>query len=206
MVQVCVLGANGRQLGNKRLSNDCYEVASYCLQFGDVERVAVESCDGAAAFGDQLGGITGWQVELAHPGYVRRMKQNPDKSDYSDARLVGDLSRVGYLPRVWLAPEQLRDLRSLVRYRQQVMKRSKNVKLRIRSLLRTWRVKPPKTALWSKAGRGWLKKLIALPEQSQWILSRHLREVDSEEQELRVCERRLRKAVKGDVVVQDLRG
>lgn len=41
----------------------------------------------------------GWRVELAHPGYVERMKRSPDKSDYSDSRMLADLTRVGYLPR-----------------------------------------------------------------------------------------------------------
>ncbi len=47
------------------------------------------------------------------------MKQGPDKTDWGDARLLVDLVRVGYLPKVWLAPENIRELRRLVRYRQQ---------------------------------------------------------------------------------------
>jgi hypothetical protein len=53
----------------------------------------------------------GWSVSLAHPGFVARMKQNPDKTGHSDARLLADLLRVGYLPKVWLAPAELRELR-----------------------------------------------------------------------------------------------
>ncbi len=43
------------------------------------------------------------------------MKQNPDKSDKADAWVLADLIRLGYLPKVWLAPEEIRQLRSLVR-------------------------------------------------------------------------------------------
>jgi hypothetical protein len=57
---------------------------------------------------------------VAHPGYVARMKQSPDKSDFSDARLLADLPPVGYLPKVWLAPECVRELRRLLRYREQL--------------------------------------------------------------------------------------
>ena len=39
----------------------------------------------------------GWEVHLAHPGYVRRLRQNPDKTDHSDARLLADLQRVGFI-------------------------------------------------------------------------------------------------------------
>jgi len=38
--------------------------------------------------------------------------QSPDKTDFSDARVLADLERVGYLPRVWIAPQQLRELRT----------------------------------------------------------------------------------------------
>ena len=81
-------------------------------ELGSVQAVAIEACCGAADFGEELlshvraaGGVGGFRVELAHPGYVARLKQSPDKTDFSDARLLADLSRVGYLPRVWLAPQ-----------------------------------------------------------------------------------------------------
>ena len=32
------------------------------------------------------------------------MKKSPDKTNFSDAKLLADLVRVGYLPKVWLAP------------------------------------------------------------------------------------------------------
>jgi len=51
-----------------------------------------------------------WHVELAHAGYVARMKQTPDKSDWTDAKLLADLTRAGYIPRVWLAPQYIRNV------------------------------------------------------------------------------------------------
>ena len=58
-------------------------------------------------------------MTLAHPGLVNRMKQNPEKSDHADAIILADLMRLGYLPKVWLAPPEIRQLRSLVRFRHQ---------------------------------------------------------------------------------------
>ena len=48
------------------------------------------------------------------PGYLPRMKQDPDKSDYTDARMLGNLVRVGYLPKKWLALQGVGALRRLV--------------------------------------------------------------------------------------------
>ena len=120
-VQVCVLDGEGNVLGNRRVVNDVVAVMRFAGSLGDVARAAVESCPGAADFAEELV-QNGWHVDLAHPGFVSRMKQNPDKTDFTDARMLADLTRVGYLPRVWPAPHAVRELRRLVRYRQQLLR------------------------------------------------------------------------------------
>jgi hypothetical protein len=82
---------------------------------------AIEACCGAANLAEKLSTHATWTISLAHPGFTARMKQNPDKTDYGDARLLADLMRVGYLATVWLAPEHIRELRKLVRYRRQMV-------------------------------------------------------------------------------------
>lgn len=93
-IQVCVLNQDGDVLGNRRCVNDVLAVMQYTEGFGDVGRAAVESCPGAADFAEELV-QNGWHVDLAHPGFVSRMRQNPDKTDYTDARMLADLTRVG---------------------------------------------------------------------------------------------------------------
>lgn len=135
-IQVCVMDGAGKVLGNRSCRNDPQAVATYVAAYGSVRGAAVESCEGTADFAEQLIALTGWSVDLARPGYVHRLRQSPDKTDYSDARLLADLERVGYVPRVWLAPQRIRELRRLVRYRRQWVNERRNVKLRIRTLLR----------------------------------------------------------------------
>ena len=48
------------------------------------------------------------------------MQPTPDKTAWADARVLADLVRVGYLPKVWLAPEDVRQPRPLVRSHQQL--------------------------------------------------------------------------------------
>jgi len=81
---------------------------------------AIEACNGSSSLAQSLIEKAGWSVDLAHPGYVARIKQSPDKTDFSDARLLADLERVGYLPKVWLASHDVRELRRVVRFRQQL--------------------------------------------------------------------------------------
>jgi transposase len=174
VVQVCVLDGAGRVLSNRRVPNDVEAIVRQGRAEAQVTRVALECGSGTAALADALIQRTGWDVHLCHPGYVRRMRQNPDKTDLSDARLLGDLARVGYLPRVWLAPAAIRDLRTLVRYRQQVVDRQRNTKLRIRALLREHRIPAVPKSLWSRRGLAWLRNLTVLPPLAQWVLESHL--------------------------------
>ena len=151
-IQVCVLDRQGHSLTNRRCRSDLAEAVEVIRACGEVRSIAIESCCGAAEFADQLRQVTGWEVRLAHPGYVNRMKHNPDKSDHSDARLLADLGRVGYIPEVWLPPRAIRELRTLVRRRQAAVDRRKATKLRILSLLRARRIKRP-----DGVGRPWTR-------------------------------------------------
>src|SRR5688572_19712123 len=124
-VQVCVLDADGGQLLNRSCPNDWRKISDAAAAISDaaaavgaVKRAAVEACCGAADLAGELAEKAGWHVDLAHPGYVERMKRSPDKTDFGDGRVLADLTRVGYLPKVWLAPAHERDLRQLVNHRQ----------------------------------------------------------------------------------------
>src|SRR5690349_3513600 len=162
-VQVCALDRQGQQLGNRTVTNDWQAIARVVGRYGDRVQAAIESCCGAADLAEELVHKAGWSVDLAHPGFVARMKQNPDKTDYQDARLLADLERVGYLPRVWLAPQYVRELRRLVRYRQTLTKERKNLKLQIGAALRESRQRPPESVHpWTKAWAGWLTKEAVL--------------------------------------------
>lgn len=204
-VQVCVMDSRGHVLANRRCSNDVGEMVGAAEQLGRVEEVAIESCSGAAALADVLVTQVGWSVSLAHPGYVRRMKQNPDKTDFSDARMLADLVRVGYIPRVWLAPQEVRELRSLVRHRQQLVNERRNAKLRITALLREHRVSSGSGRRWTRAWMRWLGGLDRLGPHARWIVDRHQARLATLNKEIREVEHRLDETTANDPVVQKLR-
>jgi transposase len=177
-VQVCLLDPHGRVLANTACPNDAAALADFVARHGGPVFAAIEACTGAADLADELVGRFGWSVDLAHPGYVRRMKQTPDKTDYTDARLLADLERVGYLPRVWTAPAAVRDLREVVRYRHQLAAQRRVAKVRIRALLRQHRQKPPAGVNpWTIAWHTWLRDGTTLPEITRWVIERHLAEL-----------------------------
>lgn len=203
-VQVCVMDATGRVLANRGCANDAAAIASVVERHGERVHAAVEACSGAADLADELVTRRGWSVHLAHPGYVARMKQSPDKTDFTDARMLADLVRVGYLPQVWLAPQEVRELRRLVRYRQQLVGQRRNLKLRVGALLRDGRVAQPPGCTWTARWIAWLQTAAALSLQSRWIVERQLVRFAQIEQDIRAVEKRLAEVTAGDVQVDQL--
>lgn len=202
-VQVCVVRADGEVLMNSSCDNVWQTIARRVSLLGARVEAAIEACGGVADLAEELMRHAGWSIELAHPGYVRRMKQNPDKTDRSDARLLADLVRVGYLPRVWLAPEETRELRRLVRFRRQLVNERRNLKLRIGALLRDQRLFFALRS-WTKPWRAWILDCEDLPEQSRWIVDRHLDRHDALQQNIKEVDQRLGQVTQDDPVVHKL--
>ena len=126
-VQVCVVSQSGSILVNRRCGNSVAEIAGALPPGVSVERAAIESCCGAMDLAEALRGEAGWPITLAHAGYVNRMKHNPDKSDFSDARMLAELSRAGFVPAVWPAPPWVRELRMLIRLRADLVSRVRGI-------------------------------------------------------------------------------
>ena len=203
-IEVDVMTVQGEILVSRHCPNSWQAVAATVPEHCRVVGAAIEACCGAADFAEELIQKAGWSGDLAHPGFVSRMKQNPDKTDFGDARMLADLERVGYLPRVWLAPQEVRQLRRLVRYRQQLAGERRNLKLRIQALLREDRVPRPKVRPWTQAWLYWLTEEADLAEQSRWVIQRQLRRLAQTHRELAMTERRLAKTTAQDPVVQKL--
>ncbi|MEM7479505.1 MAG: IS110 family transposase [Planctomycetota bacterium] len=205
-VQVCVMDESGKVLCNKATENHWQRIVEI-FPDGDIfdVRAALEASTGASDLADELVQLAGWSVDQAHPGYVARIKQSPDKTDFSDAQLLADLERVGYLPRVWHPPLFIRNLRRMVRFRQQLVAHRRAVKQRIRALLRDHRIADPKEfAPWTKGWLRWVQEVADLTEDSRWIMAQHLEELQQLALRIAAAERRLAESTKEDRLVQKL--
>lgn len=204
-VQVCVVDQKGAVLVNRRCGNSVVEVAGTVRAEWRVGRVAIESCCGAADLADALKREAGWPVELAHPGYVHRMKQNPDKTDYADAKMLAELCRASFLPPVWLAPAWIRELRLLIRLRADLIGRIRTIKTRILAVLRAQRINEPlKPGRWSKGWLTWIRGSEQLSEMAGFVVRTHLEEWESLKARVRDVEAKLDGKLCDDAVVQKL--
>ena len=206
-IRVCVMTREGEVLVNRSVANQVGSVIEAVR--GDrpeviVQGVALEACTGSAEFASRLRAATEWDVRLAHAAAVHRLKQGPDKTDHGDAWHLANLIRVNYLPEVWLADEQTRQLRHLVRYRQSLVAMAKDVKLRVRSLLKEDGI--AETCLQRAWTKGWLEwlKTADLPVQSRWIVEEQLGLLDPLQAKIDEADRRMEAITQGDAVVRKL--
>lgn len=206
-IQVCVIDAAANVRSNRACGNDAAAVlAALGPASAAVRKIALEACCGAADLADELAGRGDWCVELAHPTYVAKLKGSPDKTDFSDARLLADLSRVGYLPRVWRAPTYIRELRQLVNHRQRLVNRRRDLKLQVGAILREQRVKIEGSGgRWSALWVARVRDNARLSAHARWIVDQTLDEILHAQEQIHKAEQRLRGATAADQQVVKLR-
>ena len=162
-------------LANRRVPTEAEARSRLVAPFGDDVRGGHRGLLRRGRPRRRAGHPHGWIINLAHPGYVARMKQTPDKTDWADARVIADLVRVGYLPKVWLAPEDVRQLRTLTRYRQQLVNRRRDTKLRVTALApRDPGRRAERSRRWGRAWMAWLPTAEGLGSEGRWVVDRLL--------------------------------
>jgi transposase len=204
-IQVCIMDARAKVRMNRSCPNEVGQVTALLQSVGGVQAIALEACCGAADLAEKLVPEGSWHVHLAHAGYVAKLKGSPDKTDYSDAKLLADLTRVGYLPQVWLAPRQIRDLRQLVNHRQRLVNQRRDLKLRIGACLREQRVKIEDARRWT---RRWVDRMCTdagLSESVRWIIAEMLQQIQQVSQWIKTAEQRLRDQAAQDELTGRLR-
>lgn len=89
--------------------------------------------------------FTGWvydflkphalELKVAHPQMLKAITAAKKKNDMADAERLADLLRVNLLPECYMAPEETRELRRVLRYRNLVVSTAVKMKNKISGLL-----------------------------------------------------------------------
>ena len=105
---------------------------------GGLSPAAVGWCDGGDA-------VYGWiydylkpkaqELKVAHPAMLKAISASKKKNDRVDARKIADLLRCDLLPESYMAPEELRQLRRVLRYRNLMVAQAVKMKNKIAGLL-----------------------------------------------------------------------
>lgn len=89
--------------------------------------------------------FTGWvydflkpdavDLKVAHPEMLKAITAAKKKNDRADAEKIADLLRVNLLPECYMLPEEVRELRRILRYRTMIMRTAVRMKNKISGLL-----------------------------------------------------------------------
>jgi transposase len=197
--QVEAVEENGDRRSGARLVNEFEEIEGFFRSLREPCRVVLEAGWNWGLMYDWLERVENVvEVQLAHPYGVRAIAAAQVKTDRIDARMLGQLLRVGLIPRAYIPGKETRQLREAVRQRLFLVRVRTMLKNRIHALLdRHHVVPPPASDIFGKRGRDYLSK-VELPGCAQDLLRQDLRLLEMLGQEVRQAEMLLARALKGD--------
>jgi transposase len=159
--QIAIVDDAGVQQRNRNLPNDPAKLIPILGALPAGTPVAFE-----AAYG------WGWLVELleelelephlVHPSRCKAIASARLKNDKVDAATLAQLLRADLLPEAWIAPQEIRDLRALLRHRAALVRLSTSLKNRVHAVLADRGIGEDRI-LWTDAGRAWLASLELPP-------------------------------------------
>jgi transposase len=124
------------------------------------ERVVIETCPVAGWVYDLVQALD-VPIQVANPNHEAwRWRNVKHKSDKKDALKLAQLSAINQLPTVYMPAGAVRQWRSFINYRQQLIKRQGQVRSNIRAILTRQALSlPPGKRGWRKAGIAQLQEL-----------------------------------------------
>jgi transposase len=157
--QVAIVDAAGVQQRNRNLANDPAKLIPVLGALPPGTPVAFEAAYGWGWLVDLLEEL---EPHLVHPSRCKAIASARLKNDKVDAATLAQLLRAELLPEAWIAPQQVRDLRALLRHRASLVRLSTSCKNRVHAVLADRGIQQ-QTGLWTGPGRAWLATLDLPP-------------------------------------------
>jgi transposase len=128
---------------------------------------------------------------LGHPKKMKAITNSETKNDNTDADAIAKLTYSGFLPKAHVSSIDIRQLRSLVRYRSYLVNQRRSVRNQVHSIIdrNVWPCHKPASFknIFCKRGRQWLDQL-SLPERERFILDQCLQKFDHLNKEIQNVE------------------
>jgi transposase len=159
--------ATGNLIRQEKIYNDEREVRKFFGQFGKL-KCAVESCRGYEWFTDLLEEL-GMEVFLCHPRKVKLIAESRNKTDKVDSKILMQLLANNFLPTVYRATRDERELREKLRWRVHLVRNAVRIKLRIHALLDKENKGHSNVNLFTGVGREYLRTVKLRPQRRKLV-------------------------------------
>jgi transposase len=155
-IQFCSKRADGQIVAEGRILATRLALEEWARQQKQPWKGALEATMFSAWIYDLLHPYAG-ELKVAHSAMLKAIAASKHASDRLDARKIADLVRMEWIPAVWMAPPHLRALRSLLRYRNLVVRQASQTQNRIACTLMEYGVEYAKQKL---RGRKYFAELL----------------------------------------------
>jgi len=130
------------------------------------------------------------EVVIGNPLRVRAIAEAKIKTDKVDSRVLAELLRCDYLPKVWQPDQETQRLRRLTQRRAALVSDRTRLKNRLHSILHHTLVPLPEGDLFSKKGLAWLRQ-VPLAQEEALARDSDLRLLEQTELEIAELDERL---------------
>lgn len=137
------------------------------------------------------------EIQMAHPLKVKAIASAKIKTDQIDAGVLAHLGAANLVPQAYCPPQEVRDLREILRHRIFLVALRTRVKNRIHSYLWKLGVEPELTDLFGKKGIEWLK-IAELRDPYRNLVNQDLKVLEAVEQEIKMTTQSIEKMAKAD--------
>jgi transposase len=169
------VAADGAVERTERFPTRVSALGRFASRLGPGDRVAVEA-SGTGRWVYRFLREAGVEVHLAHPAAVELIARARVKTDERDAEVLAQLLRTGYLPEAWAPPDDIQEIRDVVRFRVGLTHKLVAAKNQVHALLAWNGVEPEGSDPFGAAGIEALGALD-LPAHHRALLDMRLREV-----------------------------
>ena len=149
---------DGRSLETVRIDSSAPALRAMLARAGQNPRVVAEAACGWYRAAGVLR-AAGAEVHLAHPLGVKAFTYRRVKNDQKDAADLADLLRMGRLPEAWIAPDEIRELRELTRYRIKLVRLRTSCKDQVHAVLAKLGIPVTCSDIFGVWGNTWLDGL-----------------------------------------------
>lgn len=170
--QACVIDKSGMIVQEKRFLNTKEELDRFLESLPENSQFAMEACSVWQPVFEEIE-EQGFDVHLAHPSKVKLIAEARVKTDKIDAKVLANLLRTDMLPEAYVAPENIRKLRAIVRHRYSLVRLRASIKHRVHSILHKVGITIELSNIFGKGGTKFLRK-VPLKPQYRFAMNHYL--------------------------------
>jgi transposase len=196
------MDASGQIRRQGKLANDRDALATFFAKIEEPARVVIEATMNWYHLYDLLESLE-IPVTLAHPLRTRAIAEAKVKTDKVDSTILAHLLRTDLIPAAYIPPQEIRDLRELLRYRAALVKLQTMVKNRAHAILLKHGYQSPYTDTFGTQGRAWLGTLALRPVY-QHALQGFLTVLDTLQAQIQEASRTVDQQAKATPIAQKL--